>query len=423
MPKEIYPAALMKHRLATGLLAAALCLVFAQASTGSVVFRPGKKAKILAPGEEEINGNAQELKRIADAAENAGDTGRTIKALRKLVRSYPRDTLSPEAGFHVAQLEEKSGQLIRAAGDYRFIVETYPQSRHFEEAIEAQFRIGEVYLNGRKKKLLGIPVGNSLKEAVEIFAAIVRTAPYGRYTARAQFNIGLAREKQGENDAAVAAYQAVADKFPNEPIAAEAQYQLGYIWFAAARSGTTDPNAVKNATTGFQDFLYRYPKNEKAPQARQNLQLLEHKETTGSLNIARFYDKQKNYRAAVIYYNDVIRQQPGSLEGDRAKRRVDELRAKVGDAALKTAFTSETPKSQTRTARADTGERSGGPSMRGVSPNDIAPLPPPETDVSLPPPASLPPDPATAPGLNPMPDISPAPDSPATPEASPSPSP
>jgi hypothetical protein len=31
---------------------------------------------------------------------------------------------------------------------------------------------------------------------------VVRTAPYGKYTARAQFDIGLAREKQGANDAA-----------------------------------------------------------------------------------------------------------------------------------------------------------------------------------------------------------------------------
>ena len=51
------------------------------------------------------------------------------------------------------------------------------------------------------------------------------TAPYGRYTARAQFNIGMAREKQGANDAAIQAYQAVVDKFPNEPIAVDAQYK------------------------------------------------------------------------------------------------------------------------------------------------------------------------------------------------------
>ena len=96
-----------------------------------------------------------------------------------------------------------------------------------------------------------------------IFANVVRTAPYGKYTARAQFNIGMAREKQGANDAAIQAYQAVVDKFPNEPIAVDAQYQIGYIWFTAAQLGTNDAAAAGNAKTAFQDFLFHYPKSEK----------------------------------------------------------------------------------------------------------------------------------------------------------------
>src|SRR5437868_14185381 len=136
-----------------------------------------------------------------------------------------------------------------------------------------------MYLGGKKLKVLGIPLLTSMDRAVNIFAAVVRTAPYGKYTARAQFDIGLARQKQGANDAAIQAYQAVIDKFPNEPIAADAQYQIGYIWFEAARLGTNDQAATTNARTGFQDFLFHYPKSEKAAQARANLDILEHKQT------------------------------------------------------------------------------------------------------------------------------------------------
>ena len=47
------------------------------------------------------------------------------------------------------------------------------------------------------------------------------------------------------------------------------------------------------------------------------------------MKVAQFYDKQKNYRAAVIYYNEVIRQEPGSTESERAKKRIDQLKGKV----------------------------------------------------------------------------------------------
>ena len=73
-------------------------------------------------------------------------------------------------------------------------------------------------------------------KSIEIFAGIVRSAPYGRYTARAQFNIGRlrrSRERRGRG----AAYQAVVEKFPDDPLAADAQYQIGYLWLKTTKSG------------------------------------------------------------------------------------------------------------------------------------------------------------------------------------------
>jgi len=421
----------MYFRIRTLVVFIAAVLALADAGMASVIFQPGKKTKYVAPGEEEISGNAAELFQIGQTAEKEGNTKRAIKAYKSLVKRHPKDALAAGALFRAAELQEQNHDYFRAAESFRQLVEKYPGSPHFDEAIEGQFRIGEVYLAGKKLRILGIPVASSLERAVTIFASVVRTAPYGKYTARAQFDIGLAREKQGANDAAIEAYQAVVNKFPNEPIAVDAQYQIGYIWFHASRTGTKDMAAAGNAKTAFQDFLFHYPNSEKAAQARDNLNLLEQKQTSSSFEVAKFYDKQKYYRAAVIYYNEVIRQQPGSTESDRAKKRIDELRTKVGEAALQPAFTTgEAAKKkgggggrEARTAKSGAGAKPG-------PANNEAPLPAPATDVSLPPPASLAPDTTTAP--EPLPaspstttssGASPAPGAAASPEASGSPAP
>src|SRR5437870_5866923 len=351
------------------LVFAVAALLLPESGKASVVFKPGQKAKYVAPGEEEISGNAAELYQIGQSAEKAGNIKRAIKAYKSLVKHHPKDTLAPGALYRSAQLQEQLHQFTPAAESFRELVERYPGSPHFEEAIEAQFRVGEIYLNGKKLKFLGIPLASALDRAVTIFANVVRTAPYGKYTARAQFDIGLAREKQGANDAALQAYQAVVDKFPNEPIAVDAQYQIGYIWFTAARTGTKDIAAVSNARTAFQDFLFHYPNSEKAAQARANLELLEHKETTSSYQVAKFYDKQKYYRAAVIYYNEVIRQQPGSAESEQAKKRIDQLRAKVGDAALQPAFSAADAGKKKGDAHGARMARSGPPAKPGTANN------------------------------------------------------
>ena len=369
----------MTFRVLPVLLCLSLGLVSIRSINAAVVFRPGEKTKYVPPGEEEFNGDAAELFEIGQKAEKENNLKRAIGAYRQLVRKYSRDALAAGAAFRGAVLLEQTHAYLEAAGTYRLVVVQYPTSPHFDEAIEGQFRIGEMYLAGKKLKLLGIPLATSMDRAVDIFAGVVRTAPYGKYTARAQFDIGLAREKQGANDAALQAYQAVIDKFPNDPIAADAQYQIGYIWLTAAKGGTKDAAATNNARTAFQDFLFRYPNSEKAAQARINVQRLENKATASSFEVARYYDRQKMYRAAVIYYNEVIRQQPGSPESEKAKKRIDQLRAKVGEKALAPIQDAEAEKK-----KAADQAKTKGTGQNPPSPG-AAPALPPDADSSLPP--------------------------------------
>jgi outer membrane protein assembly factor BamD len=388
-----------------------LCLAVGLPLRAAVVFKPNEKTHARMPGEEEMSGTAQQLFDRAQEAERRGNFGAAIKAYRTIVKKHPKDTLAPGACYRLGQLQEQTHKYLLAAQSYAVLAEKYPKSEHFEDSVEGMFRLGESYLVGQKTKILGITVKSGTDAAAEIFTMIIRVAPYGKYTARAEFDLGRAREKQGRNEAAIAAYQSVVEKFPDDPIAVDAQYQIGYIWSKASQTGTYDPAAANNAKIAFEDFLTRFPNSEKAAQAKQNLKRMEHKQTSTAYDIAKFYDKQKEYRAAAIYYNEVIRTQPGSTEGEKAKKRISELRAKVGDKKLQTPEVTAAAANKNK-KKQRTSEESGPP----PSSNELAPLPPSDTDTSLPPPASLLPDNTTAPPSSSS-ESSPAPS--ATPQPSP----
>ena len=382
----------MKLSFRTLFLPLLICLAVSVPVEGAVVFKPKETARFKAPGEEEMSGTAQQLFDRAQADERRGNLGGAIKAYRMIVKKHPKDTLAPGACWRLGQLLEQTHKYLPAADAYAVLCEKYQKSDRFEESVEALFRIGEMYLANKKTKFLGITIKSGTEQAADVFTMIIRTAPYGKYTARAQFDLGRAREKQGQNEAAIAAYQAVVEKFPDDPIAVDAQYQIGYIYSKASAAGTYDPNAANKSKMAFEDFLSRYPNSEKASQAKQNLKRMEHKQTSTAYDIAKFYDKQKQYRAAAIYYNEVIRTQPGSTEGEKAKKRISELRAKVGEAKLQApAVTAAAANKKSRKPR--NMEESAPP----PSSNEMAPLPPSDNDASLPPPASLLPDTTTAP--------------------------
>jgi outer membrane protein assembly factor BamD len=381
----------MKYSFRTLFLSFLVCLCLAAPVTASVIFKPSGNTQYKAPGDEVISGTAQQLFERAQAAERRGDFGGAIKAYRVIVKKYPHDALAAGSCYRLGQLQEQTHKYLPAAQSFAVLCEKYPKSEHFEDAVEGMFRIGESYLSGSKTKILGITIKSGTEQAAAIFSMIIRAAPYGKYTARAQFDLGRAREKQGQNEVAIAAYQAVVEKFPDDPIAVDAQYQIGYIWSKASSSGTYDPAAANNAKIAFEDFLARYPNSEKATQAKQNLKKTERKQTSTAYDIAKFYDKQKQYRAAAIYYNEVIRQQPGSTEGEKAKKRISELRRKVGDDKLQPPAVTAAASNKNR-KKPRSNDTSPPPSS-----NEMAPLPPSDTDASLPPPASLLPDTTTAP--------------------------
>lgn len=53
------------------------------------------------------------------------------------------------------------------------------------------------------------------------------------------------------------------------------------------------------------------------------------------MDIAKWYDWSKDYKAAVIYYNDVVRKQPRTHDAELAKTRIEELRSQYGDDVLR----------------------------------------------------------------------------------------
>ena len=159
-------------------------------AAGSVIFKPGEKARYRVPGEEEMSGNAQELFSKAQEAEKNGNISRAIKAYRTLVRRHPKDTLAPGSLYRMAQLQEQSRQYLKAAQSYDVLAEKFPKNERFDESIEALFRIGEMYLAGKKVKIFGIPFKASMDEAANIFTAIIRTAPYGKVHGASDLRLG-----------------------------------------------------------------------------------------------------------------------------------------------------------------------------------------------------------------------------------------
>ncbi len=305
------------------------------AGHAAVLFRSSEGWTVQGDPGSSVEIAAVELMRRGEQAEARGDRKEAIGAYRTLVKKHGTSQLSPKAQRKTGVLLEQSGEFDTAYEAYSTYLAKYPEGTDFEASVESMFRIAKLFLDGQKRKVFGVPFAPSMTRAQEMFEGIIKRAPFSRQAPLAQFNVGQCFEKQGKYPEAIQAYQQVVSKYPGDAIADDAQYQLGYVLLRQSREGSYDRAASMRAREAFEDFVNRYPNSEKVPQARENMKQLQGGVVKGSLDVAKFYDKTKQYRAAVIYYNEVIKQQPGTPDADYAKARIETLREQVGEDALR----------------------------------------------------------------------------------------
>ncbi|MCX6971434.1 MAG: tetratricopeptide repeat protein [Verrucomicrobia bacterium] len=316
---------------------------------------------------------------LAKDYDESGATQQAIAAYRQFIKGSPASPLASKAQYRIAELLESTGDLSKAFDGYQTLITRYPDTPEFEKSVTKQVLIANAFLAGRKLKFFGLEIVPSTDRAEQMFASIIKNAPFSKNAPIAQFNLGLTYERQGKLKEAAGAYQTVLDKYSTSSIADDALYQIGYIYMQVGRSGKSqDLSALVMAKNTFEDFLLQYPNSEKAAQAKDNLASIGGKESGDLLAIAQFYDRYKNYRAAAIYYNDVIRRQPGSKDAEFARSRIETLRSDVGDDALRTgperAETGEKAALRRRLqAQVETSALSdfNGPSRRDVVPDEL----------------------------------------------------
>ena len=267
---------------------------------------------------------ADQLK-IAQDLEAKKQYRNAIPAYRRVISRWPLSSSAQDARFGLAECYAAIGYHYKAFQVYQELIKKHPNTTHFDGVLQRQFEIGNLFLAGERQKAWGIRWLPSLDRAVEVYEQVVKNGPYSDVAPLAQFRIGLAYEKQHDYLAAVHAYEKLLERYPKLPLAEDAQYQIGWEYKKESARAEYDQNAANQAIAAFTDFLLRYPNSAKVPVVQQYQVELKGEQARGLFHIGQFYEKNRAYKSAIIYYNDVIEKNPESSWATQAKGKVAKL--------------------------------------------------------------------------------------------------
>lgn len=251
----------------------------------------------------------------------------TIDECRKLIRYYPRAYEAAEAQFYIGLSLEKLNKLYEAYQAYQKVLDKYPFSTRIDEIIERQLKIGEAFMSGEKRKALGLelPVESP---SLEIFRKVVENSTYGKFAPKAQYLLGITLKNLGRFQEARDEFEKVVTTYPDSEWVAAAKFQAADSTGKIAPKADYDQELTKEAKERFEQFVGSHPDTSLSQQAQHQIDSLKEKEAEGNLKIAEFYEKQKKYEPARIYYQEIADNCYYCSSAKKAREKLKELEKK-----------------------------------------------------------------------------------------------
>ena len=249
------------------------------------------------------------------------------REFRKLLDKFPKSQEAAEGQYYFGLIEETQGNLYEAYLAYQKVIDKYPFSERISEIIEREYKIGEAFMSGEKRKALGVtlPVENP---ALEIFTKVVENSTFGPIASKAQYKLGLVLKGLMRYFEAEEAFNKVISSYPDSEWVEAAKFQVAACRAAVSRGPAYDQGAAKEAKDKFEEFVKEHPDAVLSRDAEKNIDQLNEKEAQSFFETGRFYEKQKAYQAAKIYYEELISNYPNGAWAAKAVERLQLMEKK-----------------------------------------------------------------------------------------------
>ena len=148
------------------------------------------------------------------------------------------------------------------------------------------------------------------RSAIIAFQRVTDWYPFSEHVPAAELQIAEAYYKLKQYDQAASAYEKFANLHPRNPSTPYALYQVGRCFFDQMYTIDRDQENAKKALLAFNIFLARYPDNEYTETVRAHVKDCQRSITAHELLVAKYYFKRKNYKAALLRFQKILKDYP-----------------------------------------------------------------------------------------------------------------
>ena len=249
---------------------------------------------------------------------------------KKLLKAYKDSREAAEAQHYIGRCHEEQGDYYEAFLAYRKTIQTYPSTSRFDDCLSRMYQIGNLFLSGKKRRLLGTAALLPARDkAIEIFQAIVEDGPFSEHGELAQYKLGLAHLALGEYEQAVSAFEQLIERYPHSPLVDDARFQLAQASLKGTFRPGYDQHPTDQAIEELETFAEEYPSSDLSPGAIERIQTLRERRAQHEFQVAQFYERRKQFASALIYYQGIVSRYAETSWAPKALARIESLQPRA----------------------------------------------------------------------------------------------
>lgn len=265
--------------------------------------------------------------------ESVDDAAQAVQEKVELwLKANPRHELEAEARLLHGDALSARRRFWKALYDYEFVARHFTATPSFTTALERERRLAEIFLNGWKRKFLGMSIIPTREEAVEILVRIQERVPGSAMGEEASLRLGDWYFETADMDMAVEAYSVFLQNYPDSRSDAYVLRRIIEASLARFSGPKFDSTGLIEARQRIAEYTKKYPLEAQKLGATALLLRIGESLALRDFFNANWYERRGEAVSAAVLYRRLIALHPGTQAAHDATARLVELRLPLVDA-------------------------------------------------------------------------------------------
>lgn len=251
----------MRKAVHLSLTAVVLAVAVVPASGEPTTFeftRDGQWSKVELPATTQQTGPVPALERVERLLQQRKNKDARRLAIEWVLanKNHPQ---RDRGLFLIARALYQYGNRIRAFYYLDQLMDEYPDSSLYHASLELQYTIADRYLDGYKRRFLGMPAFHAYDEAIEMLYRIQNRSPGSQLAERALLRTANFYYNNRDYDFAADTYAAYQRTYPRSPDSERVKLRQAYSLYAQFRGPRFDATPVIDAREQLRSLAAQSP--------------------------------------------------------------------------------------------------------------------------------------------------------------------